>query len=89
MAADVAGEAGTHSFAKAAPTLTAMPYLALTSNDGLAGDTNGLVKAITADGGAMVTTAHEATDHGWSDHRIALEARVIEWLESAPHAEGR
>ncbi len=31
-----------------------------------------------ARGGVKVIEAHEATDHGWSDHRIALEARIID-----------
>ena len=82
MAADIAGDTGTHTFAKAAAGLTGMPYLALTSDDGLAGDTDALVATIRADGGTRVATAHEATDHGWSDHRVALETRVIEWLET-------
>jgi len=84
MAADIAGDAGTHTFAKAAAGLTGTPYLALTSNDGLAGDTDALVAAIRAVGGTKVASAHEATDHGWSDHRIALEARIVDWLTALP-----
>ncbi len=80
MAAEVVGAAGPHPFAKAVDGLKALPYLGLTSDDGLAGDTDALVAAIRAAGGTKVSTMHAATDHGWSDHRIALEAMIINWL---------
>jgi hypothetical protein len=50
----------------------------------LANHTDALVAAIRAAGGKQVTTAHVATDHGWSDHRIALQSTIINWL-SGPH----
>jgi pimeloyl-ACP methyl ester carboxylesterase len=82
MAADVAEGTEGRSFAKAAPGLVKTPYLAMTADDGLAPDTNVLVEAIRAGGGTKIATAHAATDHSWSDHRIALEALVINWLVS-------
>jgi pimeloyl-ACP methyl ester carboxylesterase len=60
--------------------LVATPLLAITSDDGLAPQTDALVKAIEAKGGHKVTALHMATDHSYSDHRIALESAVIEWL---------
>jgi hypothetical protein len=27
---------------------------------------------------------HEATDHSWSDRRIALESAVLRWLQQLP-----
>src|SRR5262245_64092735 len=36
-----------------------------------------LVRAVRAAGNANVTTAHQNTDHSWSDKRIALEAAVL------------
>jgi hypothetical protein len=80
MAVDVAVAAAPHSFANAADGLARMPYLGLTSDDGLAGDTDALIAAIRAKGGMKATTAHAPTDHGWNDHRIALEALIINWL---------
>ena len=53
----------------------------LTSDDGLAPNAAKLVKAIQADGGKQVSLHHEATDHGWSGKRVALEAAVISWLQ--------
>jgi pimeloyl-ACP methyl ester carboxylesterase len=82
MAEEVAQSAPPHPFAKAAAGLVNTPYLALTSNDGLAGDTDGLVAGIRAKGGDKIETGHAATDHGWSDHRIELESDIINWLEA-------
>jgi pimeloyl-ACP methyl ester carboxylesterase len=82
MAADAAEAAEGRSFAKAAAGLVKTPYLAMTSDDGLARDTDALVEAIRAAGGTKVAAAHVAADHSWSDHRIALEAIVINWLAS-------
>src|ERR1700733_2815954 len=59
-----------------APGLARIPVLAITSNDHLASHTDNLVTAIKAKGG-KVTTIHLDTDHGYSDHRIALENAVI------------
>jgi acetyl esterase/lipase len=63
-----------------AASLTQVPLLALTSDDGLAPKTDALVRAIQAKGGHKVTALHFATDHSWSDHRIALESEIIKWL---------
>ncbi|WP_408591180.1 alpha/beta hydrolase family protein [Novosphingobium sp.] len=57
------------------------PLLVLTSDDGLAGQGEALVAAVRKAGGTKVVTAHEATDHSWSDRRIALEARIIRFLQ--------
>jgi len=64
----------------AAAGLTQIPLLVLTSDDGLAPDSDALVHAIEAKGGHKITTIHVATDHGWSDHRIALESTILTWL---------
>jgi hypothetical protein len=82
MAADVATLGPQYAFPSAADGLVDKPYLALTADDGLAGDTDALVKAIHDRAGRQVTTLHAATDHTWDDHRIALEAAVIGWLQA-------
>jgi uncharacterized protein len=81
MAEDVTIAGPQHPMPKAAPGLIDTPYLALTVDDDLEGDTNALVAAIRTQGGTKVTTQHVATDHGWSDHRIALQATIIAWLQ--------
>ena len=60
--------------------LTQTPLLVLTADDGLAPDSDALVRGIEAKGGHKVTAIHVATDHSWSDHRIALESAIIMWL---------
>jgi pimeloyl-ACP methyl ester carboxylesterase len=84
MADEVAAHADDWTFATLAPRLKDRRLLVLYSDDFVKGHSEALVAAIKAAGGTMVATGHEPTDHGWSDHRIALETRVIDWLKSLP-----
>jgi acetyl esterase/lipase len=86
MADEVIKNAKAFRMTNAAPGLVSVPLLALTADDGLAPDTEALVKAIHEHGGNNVTERHEATDHSWSDRRIALETIVITWLQGLPEA---
>jgi pimeloyl-ACP methyl ester carboxylesterase len=79
MADEVAAHAKEFVVAGTAPGLAKIRVLAITSNDGLASHTDSLVAAIKSQGG-KVATVHMDTDHGYSDHRIALENAVIVWL---------
>lgn len=80
MADELRALGKTYRFENAAAGLTHMPLLALTADDGLAPDTDALVRAIRAQGGHEVTEMHVATDHSWSDRRIALESIILTWL---------
>jgi uncharacterized protein len=80
MAAETKAHSQDFRLENAAAGLSQTPLLALTSDDGLAPDTDALLKAIEAKGGHLVTATHVATDHSWSDRRIALESAVITWL---------
>jgi uncharacterized protein len=80
MADEARALGGPFEFESSAPNLTQVPLLALTADDGLAGYTDALVQAIRADGGHQITTMHAATDHNWSDHRIALQSIILRWL---------
>jgi pimeloyl-ACP methyl ester carboxylesterase len=80
MADEVRAHGKDFRFDSAAAGLVQTPLLALTSDDGLAPGTDALVHAIEVQGGHKVTTMHVATDHGWSDHRIALESAILNWL---------
>ncbi len=86
MADELIANSDANELVPLAPKLVEVPLLALTSDDGLAGHTDRLVAAIRAGGGKAVTEGHAATDHGWSDHRIDLEARIIRWLATLPTA---
>ncbi len=77
----IAGRTG-FDFMQAAPGLALHPLLVLSSDDGLAPQTDALIAAVRKAGGTRITAVHAATDHGWSDHRIFLEAQVITWLDS-------
>lgn len=59
--------------------LAHIPVLFITANDHLAGQADTLAAAIKAKGG-KVTSIHMDTDHSYSDHRIALESTVLDWL---------
>jgi uncharacterized protein len=80
MADEVKLHAKEFLVANTAAGLVQIPLLALTADDHLAEHTDALVAEIKAKGGARVTSMHVATDHSWSDHRIALESIVITWL---------
>jgi pimeloyl-ACP methyl ester carboxylesterase len=80
MADEVTVNAKAFGFSNAVAGLTQMPLLVLSADDGLAPQTDALVKAIEAHGGKQVTAIHVATDHLWSDHRILLESTILNWL---------
>jgi pimeloyl-ACP methyl ester carboxylesterase len=61
--------------------LATLPLLVLTSDDGLAPGADTLVASIRKAGNRHVTVVHAATDHSWSDRRIALESAVLQWLQ--------
>jgi pimeloyl-ACP methyl ester carboxylesterase len=69
-------------FLQYAPQLAAKSSLILSSDDGLAFMADAMADAIRKSGGTRVTAIHEATDHGWSGKRIALEVHVIRWLKT-------
>jgi uncharacterized protein len=80
MADEVIANSKSFRMTKAAEDLVNMPLLALTADDGLAPHTDALVQAIREGGGKKVIERHVATDHSWSDHRIALATIVLTWL---------
>ncbi len=82
MADEIIANAPAFDFVSQSTALAGTPMLVLTSDDGLAPQSDALVAAIHAAHGRKVTTGHAATDHGWSDSRIKLESDVIGWLSS-------
>ena len=80
MAAELRDNAQAFRMENAATGLAQVPLLALTADDGLAPDAAALIKAIEAKGGLQTTVKHFTTDHSFSDHRIALESEIINWL---------
>jgi pimeloyl-ACP methyl ester carboxylesterase len=84
MAAEMKKIGTEKQFSKAVPGLSRTPLLVLSANDGLAPATDKLVEAVRAEGNKNVTAIHADTDHSWSDRRIFLETKVIEWLAQLP-----
>jgi pimeloyl-ACP methyl ester carboxylesterase len=82
MADELIANSARWKFDQTVTGLSSLPLLVLTTDDGLAPPADALVQAVRARGNTHVTTAHVATDHSWSDHRIDLETRVINWLKS-------
>ncbi|HEX4368363.1 MAG TPA: alpha/beta fold hydrolase [Rhodopila sp.] len=68
------------TFKAAAPKLTQTPLLVVTSDDGYAPEGEALAKALSALGQPQPQTVHFPTDHPYSDHRIALQQTVADWL---------
>jgi acetyl esterase/lipase len=66
------------------PKLKDRRLLILYSHDGLEPHALSLIEPLKAAKSRNFTAAYTATDHAWSDHRIALQAQVINWLESLP-----
>ena len=81
MADELIANGERWQFDRAVAGLTRTPLLVLTSNDGLAPQADALVAAVRAGGNGRVTTVHVATDHAWSDRRVALESAVVRWLD--------
>jgi uncharacterized protein len=84
MADELLANAARWRVADRVPGLTRLPLLVITSDDGLAPQSDALVKEVRASGNPAVTTVHYATDHSYSDERIALERAIIEWLDRLP-----
>ncbi|MGH7084931.1 MAG: alpha/beta hydrolase family protein, partial [Acetobacteraceae bacterium] len=64
--------------------LAHVPLIVITSDPLTAPADNALVTALRTRGDREVTAIHMNTDHPYSDHRIALESAVINWLQTLP-----
>lgn len=80
LAKEVVANGATWDFTTLARGLSKHPLMVITSDDGLRAPAEALAAAVKKAGGQTVSTAHFATDHSYSDHRIALEEAVLEAL---------
>ena len=69
-----------------APKLKSRPMLLITADDNSPVNSRSLAQVLREAGG-QVSEIHFPTDHPYSDHRIALESEVVQWLESRRPAE--
>jgi hypothetical protein len=65
-----------------APSLKDRSVLILEVDDLSTSDNQALAAALKKVGNSRVTETHMATDHTLSDHRIAQQGVVVEWLQS-------
>ncbi len=80
MADELRANGGRWALRRTVAGLRSTPLLVLSSDDGFAPGTDSLVAAVRGAGNGRVTARHVATDHSWSDRRIALQAAVVAWL---------
>lgn len=85
MAAELEANAKPWRFDQAYERFARVPTLVITADDRYGPSDNALASALRARGNKSITAIHMVTDHTYSDHRIALEAAVIDWLQSLPH----
>ncbi|MGH8201202.1 MAG: alpha/beta hydrolase family protein [Steroidobacteraceae bacterium] len=85
MAAELTAHAAQWRFDQAYDRIGHVPVLVVTANDRYGPSDNALASALRSRGNQSITVLHLDTDHTYSDHRIALEAAVITWLQSLPH----
>ena len=65
-----------------AGSLKTVRALILEANDRNTGDNQAMAEALRKVGNAQVTEKYMETDHSFSDHRIALQDTILEWLQS-------
>jgi pimeloyl-ACP methyl ester carboxylesterase len=85
LAKEIVANAAAWNTVGLAPKLAGRPVLVITSDDGLAPSNDAFVAALHKAGATDITTVHLATDHSYSDQRIALEKAVLEALEFLQH----
>lgn len=76
--------AAAWSFTAFAAKIAPRPMLVLSANDGLRASNEALTAALKQ-AGSPVTYIHMDTDHGFTDHRIALESAVLQWVDKTVH----
>jgi uncharacterized protein len=64
------------------PLLKNRPVLVLEADDRNNSDNQELASRLEKAGDARVTEIHMHTDHAFSDHRIAMQAAIVNWLDA-------
>jgi pimeloyl-ACP methyl ester carboxylesterase len=80
LQSEAKAHATTWTFAAFAQKIAPRPVLDISANDGLRASNDALA-ATLKQAGSPVTSIHFDTDHGFSDHRIALETAILKWLD--------
>lgn len=70
------------NYTNCVPLLKNRPVLILEADDRNTSDNQELANYLRRAGDTKVAEAHMETDHPFSDHRIAMQAAVVNWLET-------
>ena len=84
LAQEIVTNADTWNIPALAPLLASRPLLVITSDDGLTPSNNAFLAALPPSAATHTTTVHLPTDHAYSDHRIALQQAVLNFLATLP-----
>jgi pimeloyl-ACP methyl ester carboxylesterase len=84
VADEVVAKRSLWDIVAAAPKLKNVPILTVTAKYGGAVHNRATTAALRSAGNERVTAIEMDTDHPFSDHRIALSAAVVNWLQSLP-----
>jgi len=84
LADEMMAHAGDWGMTTLAPRLKDRRLLLLYSHDDYQPHAVALIDSLKAAKSKTLTVGYTATDHAWSDHRISLQAQVINWLQSLP-----
>jgi pimeloyl-ACP methyl ester carboxylesterase len=68
------------------PLLKDRPIFVLEADDRNTSDNQALAEALRKAGNMKVTEQHMHTDHPFSDHRIAMQAAIVNWLAAITKA---
>jgi uncharacterized protein len=77
------------NYVEYAEALKSRPVLVMEPNDRNREDNHAMVAALRNAGNTQVVEKYIETDHSFSDHRIALQAAILEWLQSLPAPVGK
>lgn len=83
LQAEAESNAANWDYLSYADALKNRPVLILEAHDRNLSYNKDMKAALQKAGNTRVTEIYEDTDHSFSDHRIALQAAVLEWLQSA------
>ena len=84
VAGEVVAKRAQWNLVAAAPRLSSLPILTVTAKYGLAEENAPTTAAIRQSGNRQVTAIEMDTDHSFGDHRVALSAAVVGWLQDLP-----
>ncbi len=84
IAEEIVAQRADWNYQSWATGLTRRPLLVIGASRGIGEQNRRLAEAVTR-GGGQVTAVTLPSDHSFQDHRIALAAQVINWLQKLPN----